>query len=253
METLLKKVLDAIAESMITESEGMYLIYLHNHLEYPIEAESLLKLTKLKYVVGGKVGKILFSIIGPVGEVYTGTIQPQYINNISRAAVIKICKMLCVIDKKTKSPLLPGSSINGDTVQYTAKHYLKGEGLIAYQYVVFLFLFPVRGKNNRQWEKHFTGFEYTGAKLRNRSMGTAGKFKRIAKQKDMGAFLYGTYLYIKSCIQGDRTYIKTIHNYLDEYEDWYLEALELIEGAEDVDQLFKDINANEGRINVILS
>ena len=40
-----------------------------------------------------------------------------------------------------------------------------------------------------------------------------------------------------------------MHNYMDEYEDWYLEAYEAIEEAGSVEELFRKTEANEGRLN----
>ena len=254
MEALLENILDAISEDKITESQGMYLIYTHIKIDYPIEPEELLRLTRLKYIVNGKVGKVLLTSFSIVDPKLSGTIKPKYVNEISRQVTIKICKLLCVIDPKTKQPLLSGSNTHKDIIKYTAKHYLQKEELIAYHYIIFLFIFPIQSKSNRKWEKHFfPGFEYKGAKIRTRSAGTGGKFKKIVRTRDMGAFIYGTYLYMKSCIREGKAYVKTMHNYMDEYDDWYYEALEAIKEAKDVESLFKAPDANEGRLNVVIN
>jgi hypothetical protein len=62
-------------------------------------------------------------------------------------------------------------------------------------------MFPIEGENNKR-EKHFNNnFPYRGVRLRLRSKGTAGLFKKAVKTKDMGVFLYATYLFVKSSVE----------------------------------------------------
>mgnify|MGYP000966016475 FL=1 len=68
----------------------------------------------------------------------------------------------------------------------------------------------------------------------------------------MGVFLFGTYLFIQSCIRENKTFVKTITNYAKEYQEWYDEALERIAKAPNVDSLFKVTVAKEGRLNVAI-
>lgn len=248
MTVLLNNLYDALEEGLISKEDALYLVYTHQNIDFPITPVNLLALTKLKFIVGGKVGKRLLTDESPVTKL-TGTIAPIYLSEVSKEIPKKLCRLLCVNDKLTGKLKLPGTE---DTVEHTAKHYLGGEGLIAYHYLIFLFLFPVAGEYNKRWEKHFTGYEYTGARLRVRSKGTASKFKKIVKTKDMGVFLYGTYLFIKSCIKDNRTFVKTITNYAAEYQEWYDEALEKVQATKSVDDLFKVTVAKEGRLNVTL-
>jgi hypothetical protein len=39
----------------------------------------------------------------------------------------------------------------------------------------------------------------------------------------MGVFPYATYLFVKSSVRENKSYVKSVTNYLKEYE-WYIEA-----------------------------
>jgi hypothetical protein len=49
-------------------------------------------------------------------------------------------------------------------------------------------MFPIEGENNKRWENISTIIFLRGVRLRLRSKGTAGLFKKV-KTKDMGVFL----------------------------------------------------------------
>ena len=200
MTIILNNIYTALEEDIINKDQALYLIYNYKSIDYPISATDLFGLTKLKYIVSGRIGKTLLIEENIKGDL-SGTIKPIYNSDISKEIPAKLCRLLCVRDKITNNLKLPGGE---DSIKYTADNYLGGEGLIAYHYIIFLFMFPVAGEYNRRWEKHFTGFEYKGARLRQRSKGTATAFKRIVKNKDMGVFLFGTYLFIQSCIRENK-------------------------------------------------
>lgn len=251
MTILLENLKVAMLLDNISESDALYIIHVHNNMVYPIKPKALLRLTKLKFIIGGRVGKRLYETsvtAGTAGVKLTGKVKPIYDTAVSREVVIRLARLLCVIDPKTQLPKLPGVTGKDNEMQYTAKHYLQGEGLLAFHYITFLYMFPAKGGNNKKWEKHFLGFPYNGMRLRFRTKSSGGKFLRIAKNKDMGAFLYGTYLYIQSAVVENKTFIKSVTNYLAEYDDWYYEALEILQKAKTVDELFKkNTLAKEGR------
>lgn len=249
MRILLNNVYEALEEEIITKDEALYILFTHSEEDYPIEPESLKKLVELKYIHNNKAGIVLLTEDSPIKGVIGGTMTANHFNDISKEIPVTLCKLLCVKDIKTGELKLPGTE---DTINQTATTYLQNEGLIAYHYIIMLFMFPVKGKSNRRWEKHFSSYEYKGARLRLRTKSTAKKFKVIAKNKDMGAFLYGTYLFIQSGIQENKTFIKTVANYLKEYDDWYDEAYEIIKDAKTVNELFTKTVAKEGRLNIAL-
>jgi hypothetical protein len=62
-------------------------------------------------------------------------------------------------------------------------------------------MFPIEGENNKRWEKHFNNnFPYRGVRLRLRSKAQQDCSKAV-KTKDMGVFLYATYLFVKSSVR----------------------------------------------------
>lgn len=249
MTILLNNIYSALEQSLIDQEQALYLIYTDKSIAYPLPAAKLFELTKLKYIVSGRVGKTLL-IEENIKLNIKGTIKPIYNSEISKQIPAKLVMLLGVVNTETNKLRFPGGE---DSVVYTADNYLGGEGLIAYHYLIFLFMFPVAGEYNKKWERHFfEKFEYKGARLRVRSKGTATAFKRIVKTKDMGIFLYGTYLFIKSCIRENKTFVKTISNYTKEYQEWYDEAAEQIAKAKDVESLFQITTAREGRLNVAL-
>ena len=249
MEKLLRGVKKSLEAELINESQALYLLYKHREMDYPIDAVDLLELTKNKFIVNNTVGRRAFLDVD-ADFVLSGNILPKYETELSKELTLHLCSLVCVKDPKNGKIKLPGSD---NTIEDTATNYLGGEGLIAYHYLIFLFMFPVKGSTNKRWEKHFNnGKEYKGAKLRTRCGSTATKFKRIAEVYDMGVFLYGTYLYIQSCIQDDKPYIKTIRNYMLEFRDWYDEANEEMGKVKTVKELFKRNRPNNGPINVMI-
>lgn len=237
MEILLENIATLLLNKSITEKQALYLIYLYNESAFIISGDLVLDLVDKMYIKSNKVHKSLLTTTSGVVNELTGTILPIHKSDISKQLPKKLCKLFCVTDGKGGLLLSGGTEENA--VEYTASKYLQKEGLITYHYLIMLFMFPVAGRTNRRWEKHFTKEEYKGPRLRLRSKVHGRKFKAIARKKDMGIFLYGTYLYISSCIQGNKSYITTVNKYLDEYEEWYNEAADIINNNSDIKKLFK--------------
>ena len=246
MSVFISNIKEALEQELITEGQALYIICRLDNVNYPIEALQLLELTKLKFIINNRVGKILLT-----GEnvklKLKGTVKARYDSQISEQIPKQLCRLLCVKNEDTGTLKLIGDD---DDINTTADKFLGGEGLVAYHFLIFLFMFPLRGSTNKKWEKHFSGRAYTGARLRVRSKKAGKLFLSVARNKDMGIFLYGTYLFIKSCIQEDRTYVKTIQNYMLEYEDWYVEAEAIIKKARTAQELFRSKASREGRMNV---
>lgn len=237
MEILLENLQNLLLNKKINKNQALYIIYKFNNLEYSITDILLYQLIDAGYINGNKVDKsLLITTRGTVNKL-TGSIMPKFNSDISSAMPKKLCKLFCVVNAKGTLHL-PGGTAE-ETVQYTATKYLQGEGLITYHYLILLYMFPLVGKTNRKWEKHFTKTEYKGPRLRLRSKVHGRKFKAISRKRDMGVFLYGTYLYVASCIQGNKSYITTVNKYLDEYEEWYNEAADAIINARKIEDLFR--------------
>lgn len=246
MKILLDNIKQLIEDEEISLKQALYMVYLYESKNYSICDEDLIDLMEKGHVTKGKVALSLITETYSSG--LSGTIVPKYTTKKSQDTVIQLCKLFCTLDKK-------GNIIfakDANPLKYTAKHYLQNEELIAYHYLIFMYLFPLRGDNNKNWEKHFIKTKYKGARLRQRTNSSAIKFKRIAKTKDMGAFLLGTYLFIKSSIQGSNTYIKSISNYLLEYQEWYDEALQLLKDGKDIQTILKKHNTGSDNVTIII-
>jgi hypothetical protein len=253
MSIFLDNVRDYLEENRITDKQALYLIFTKAEISYYIDDDNImLELVEAGFIKNNRISPSLLTEVRETSKL-SGTIRANYVNDISKDVTAKLARLFCVRNTTTGLVKLPGDEGEADPVAVTAEKYLQKEGLIAYHYIIFLYLFPVKSTFNRKWEKHFTSTEYKGAMLRQRSKITGSLFLKAVKNKDMGAFLYGTYLYIASTIQGNKAYITTIPKYLKEYDEWYYIALELIKNAKTVDELFKRNDLKkEGRINVAL-
>lgn len=249
MTGLYKNIKRALEEKIITKDEALFLIYTFNEEEYSISSKSLLKLVKLGYVRNNKVSKKLLIDKDPDSASLKNTINFKFINDISKEIPKKLCKMFCVTDENKNIIFTGGSS---ETLKHTATEYLQGEELLAYYYIIFVFLFPIEGRTNRKWESHFTDFTYKGPRLRYRSKISGRLFKKMAQKYDVGVFLYATYLYIRSTIRENAVYCTSIKGFFQIFDDWYLEAEQKIKKADSVDELFKFRSNNNSRMNVML-
>lgn len=245
----IKKYLD---DERLTTEQALYLIFTKEEIAYIIEPDSLMDLIENGFIRSNRVVPSLFKEVRKSSKL-SGTIKAEYMNDISREVTAKLAKIFCMRSKETGLVKLPGDEGEANPIATTAEKYLANEGLVAYHFIIFLYMFPVKSQYNRKWEKHFTSKKYEGPMLRVRSKTVGGSFLKIVKKRDMGAFLYGTYLYISSSIQGDKAYIMSISKYVKEYDEWYYTAEELIKNASTVDELFRrgDLN-KENRVNIAL-
>ena len=109
MSKFLNNVRKALEAKKIDELEALYLIYKYEGIEFYSEHVDLLKLTKLKYVKGSKVGSILTR--QSINKGPKGTLAPFYlpeISEISSEIPAYLFKLLCNNDPKTKNLRLPG-------------------------------------------------------------------------------------------------------------------------------------------------
>jgi len=133
-------------------------------------------------------------------------------------------------------PILTKSS--GDGVKRLAVHFLK-DNLNAKEFnrildytkkplqvpflYIFMEMFPTSDNaKNSDWNSHFDT-KWDNVTLRKLSVGTVKKFQTIWKKKDIGIFLLGTYMFIKESYNesSGKYYIKSIENYMAEYDHWY--------------------------------
>jgi hypothetical protein len=76
-------------------------------------------------------------------------------------------------------------------------------------------MFPIEGENKR-WEKHFNNnFPYRGSitpKIKRHS-------RTVQKQLKPKTWVFSfTYLFVKSSVRENKSYVKSVTNYLKEYD-----------------------------------
>jgi hypothetical protein len=158
--------------------------------------------------------------------------------------------------------------LSGEAVKELANNFLKNKlnkqevsRILAYTkniyqvpfIYIFLEMFPTSDADkNKDWNEHFDT-EWDNVTLRKISRGTVKKFQAIWKSKDIGVFLVGTYLFIMSS-RNDKTnkfFIKSIENYLKEYEHWYYLALDKLEKSERIKASDKIREINKSNTNIL--
>lgn len=118
---------------------------------------------------------------------------------------------------------------------------------------IFFQLFPTNNsKANKTWDTHFAS-EWDNVNLRRITQGTVNKIAAIWRNKDIGLFLFGTYLFIKGCYnsKSGKYYIKNIENYMREYDSWYDDAKESLDAGDFDNVLSKYSNSRTDNNNTI--
>lgn len=234
MSVFLNNISGFIDSGEITISDALYLIFLKEEVVFTIEEPRLAHLVANKFIKGNRPGSKMYV---EKAAAVTGTVAPKFTNDISKEVYKYICKRVCLQAASGDIALL-----GGDTeITETSSKYLLSEDLLVFPYMLFLYLFPSEKIPNLRWEKHFIGGEkYSGMPLRHRNVRSGKKFVSIAKSKDMGAFILGTYRYIQSTIRDGKAFVTTVPKYLKAYDDWYSIALIDINKAKRVSDLFKE-------------
>jgi len=207
----------------IPSGDALFLVGIYlNDFENDIQGENLLSLIRKGYLKNGRLTALSADIIS---EAQKGDTKEEKIEK--------------VLSKSQFPNMSPGSV---DACKKLATYFIGREGISpawfrAYlKYCsddpvkvpflwIFTHMFPTRGNENGVWNKHF-GVEWGNIQLRKFSKGWMRKFNTIYKNKDISTFLLGTYLYIQSCHseKDNAYYIKSIDNYMSDWEFWYDEA-----------------------------
>ena len=246
MSVFLNNVSELLGSEDINEKQAIYLIFLKDEIDYELGKKDLLELVINKYVLNNKVTKLLTT---KRKSTSSSSIEAIFENDISKEAYKYICTKMCNKDSKSGFLALPEGE---EDLSYTASEFLDKEIDIAPMFWALLFLFPTKGEPNKRWEKAFLGDFYDGMPLRKRSKEAGNAFRKMAKEYDMGAFLLGTYRYIKESVHGGKAYVTTIPKYMKIHSEYTRVALIDIKRAKKVEELFKDSSKSKGVKNVIL-
>lgn len=254
MTVLLENIKKLLKKKKINTAQALYLIYAQNEISIPIGKESLRKLVKDNYIVGNSVAFSL-RMDKKVYDKHTlrGSLTPNYTIEKSSEMVKKLCSLFCEYDKNNEL-IFPGDEYV--TPEQIANQFLQKEEILVYYFLIFLFMFPIRSKENKRWERHFTKTRYTGAQLRTKSKALGTKFIKVAKKYDMGAILFGTYLFISDSIVGGKPFIKKPMSFLkDDFETYVSRAafqLKKLDKEADVTILFrKSSSTNDTTLTVL--
>lgn len=151
---------------------------------------------------------------------YTSAPVPTVVKTTVKYHLPKLSADTGVFVKTLAENLLPGRYTKEELTK--VEKYCENPWNLPFLFL-FLELFPTADKQkNANWEKLFSA-EYDGVTLRKISAGTAKKFERIIKTRDVGIFLAGTYQHILESYSGKngKYYPKAIENYFKEWEHWY--------------------------------
>lgn len=125
---------------------------------------------------------------------------------------------------------------------------LKLDPLIAF-FDTWMCLFPPTSQPGKgKWERLF-GVPYTNVSLRRRDESYIKKFKTISQKEgiDLGIFIIGTFIFIKSHIHDGKAYIPKPNRLLDDWEPWYTEAEKFVDGktSKEIESIFEKNSMKE--------
>jgi hypothetical protein len=84
-------------------------------------------------------------------------------------------------------------------------------------------MFPIEGENNKRWENISTIIFLTESSITPKIQRHSRTVQKQLKPKTW-CFPYATYLFVKSSVRENKSYVKSVTNYLKEYDEWYIEA-----------------------------
>jgi len=255
MKVLLNNLKDLLKNKKINAKQALYLVFLREEISIHISSNDLRGLVKNKYIVGNSVA---FTLLVDKKEfdikTLSGTLEPKYNLEFSNEVVKSLCSLFCVYNEENEI-VFPGDSYT--TPESIASQFLQDEQILVYYFLIFLFMFPVKGNvANKRWEKHFTKTRYTGALLRVKSKQLGSLFIKASKKYDMGTILLATYLFISDSIVEGKPFIKKPIKFLKEDFTDYVEGakniISALKDTEDVRNLFiKKENTNDSTYTVL--
>lgn len=229
MKQTIEKIVDVSRRLRITCNQALFLLAYQNGVyTVDIPGEELLELVKKGFMKGNRVTQ---EAMERLDAALTDVKQVEIERTLVNAQYPILTKDTGQLTKRLATHFL------GDRL--TGKEF---ERLLAYEknpiavpfLFIFLEMFPTsNSKKNAAWNKHFETKWGSSVTLRKMSAGTARKFKKIWKKKDIGLFLLGTYLHVKESYNEDaeKYYCKSIENYLAEWEHWYNMAEDMLESG----------------------
>jgi len=246
MSKAIKRIRNYSKHFELSDRQTLYLIYKYHGINYDINAKNLIELINLGIL--DEEGNFVENLdtVTKLTSKSIIVVKPLFYNKMSAKVYSYLKKNICFKNPYDNLPLaINPLEIKLDTEAKISKYKkdsiskLKKETGFYQAYMLFLCLMPTSEKaHNSKWNKFFKVI-YGGVNLRKRTTTNTNAFVRIIRKNDTGVFLYSLYLFIRSGIKGDNTYIGSQKTFLSEWEDWYMQAENLIDNAEKVETLFK--------------
>lgn len=217
MKDLIEKILHISKNLRLTCNQSLFLLAMKDNIyNVDLPGDELMTLVTKGYIKGNFITeKAIEEINKNLGNVLEDKIEAGVRNlaypilNKDSAEIIKILA----------SYLFTGYNVKE---KERLRSYINNEVALPFLHL-FLCMFPTSDNlKNQKWETHF-GNNSSGVTLRRLTNGTTRKFQQIWKNKDIGLFLFGTYIFITESYnsENDKYYVKKIENYLAEWEYWY--------------------------------
>lgn len=246
MSKAIKRIENYQKHFKLSETQTLYLLFKYNDITYPITAKNLLDLMDKNILdEEGNFVENLETVTKLTSKKINIT-GPTFSSKLTGDIYGHLIKTTCFVNPVDDSPIV----INPENIKYkqleklteykadTIRKLRKEEGFHN-AYMLFLSMFPTSIKeDNSRWVSRFK-VTYSGVNLRKRVGGNITPFLRLMKKKDTGILMYAVFLYIRSGIKGDQTYIGSQKTFLEEVDDWYMVAETAIRKVTKVEDLFK--------------
>jgi len=220
MQTSINKIISLASSIEISYLQSLYLWSLRYdpYTSVIIDKISLVKLTELDLVKSNKLTQLGNNLLDKIENSNPNTTEEK--SSIVDNKLPKLSKDSGEIVKELAGIFLK-NKLNSKEIE-RIQAYTKNDFQVPFLFL-FLELFPTsENSKNKDWNEHFQ-FEWDNVTLRRLTRGTVNKFQSIWKTKDIGIFLFGTYLFIRESRNDSngKYFIKNIENYFKEYDFWY--------------------------------
>jgi hypothetical protein len=204
-------IVEVAVKNKMTTNQVLFMYYLQNKMNFPIELTQM-ESGELKvrgYLVRGAptetwlkaTGK---NIIRPISFTFDSDLLPL-INHITGILIQHE----------------PGKA----TMEKLEDFFINNE-LLSKLFYTWLCMFPSDGEQQNKGWKDLFNVPYSGVAIRKLVPKYANNFKKLARRKDfdVGIFIIGTFLYIRSNIHNGRPFIPRMDKFLELQDEWYAQA-----------------------------
>lgn len=218
---MLYEIYDLKKEHAINNDQALYLIAKHFGVTWEeVDAEDLLMLYQKSLIKNGKVNtKVVFRAreaeqgildLNPASKPIGTDEELNHAHKLEEKLVIK-------------------ERLTPEFRKKVADEFFHGDLTVARYFIIFRAMFPVKDKNdNKLWNKHF-GITFDDASRWDSSIKVAKHFhKNVYIKLNMGAFLAGTYYWVRDSINEDGScFVTKPHKYLlEQAKEAYDRALD---------------------------